>query len=249
MTPNTVMLLAAFVTMCEGYLGILPTIELWGAFFYTKLGTSAKEKASQCGAFIAVRRPLVKNAFPVIKLSQSVKLWQKSYFYMENVDPAIDFINLPPYEADPPAEPRANWGYKPKPMLADATAAINRLRVLTEAKGLVASDLLVAFVERQVLPLQSRPHLICRMSEHRDPSQTCMRAKPSAEVSQLVNEITDLKLSEGSWQFGKRPYSRPHPPPAVSSRLFFLSWSFFFCRDLLCRLISRTCRSSSRPSR
>ena len=27
-TPNTVMLLAAFFTMCEGYLGILPTIEL-----------------------------------------------------------------------------------------------------------------------------------------------------------------------------------------------------------------------------
>ena len=40
LTPNTVMLLAAFVTMCEGYLGILSSIELWGAFFYTKLGTS-----------------------------------------------------------------------------------------------------------------------------------------------------------------------------------------------------------------
>ena len=33
LTPNTVALLSAFVTMCEGYLGILPTIELWGAFF------------------------------------------------------------------------------------------------------------------------------------------------------------------------------------------------------------------------
>ena len=74
-TPNTMMLLAAFVTMCEGYLGILPTIELWGAFFYTKLGTSAKEKAAQCGAFIAVRQPSSKNAFPPIKLPQSVKMW------------------------------------------------------------------------------------------------------------------------------------------------------------------------------
>ena len=56
-----------------------------------------------------------------------MKLWQKSYFYVENVDPGIDFINLTPYEAGPPAEPRANWGYKPKPISADATAAINRL--------------------------------------------------------------------------------------------------------------------------
>ena len=79
-TPNTVMLLSAFVTMCEGYLSILPTIELWGAFFYGKLGTSAKETAAECGAFVAVHRPSKKNAFPVIKLSQSVKLWQQSYF-------------------------------------------------------------------------------------------------------------------------------------------------------------------------
>ena len=67
-------LLSTFVMACEGYLGILPTIELWGAFFYTKLGTSAREKAAQCGAFVVVHRPLVKNAFPVIKLPQSMKL-------------------------------------------------------------------------------------------------------------------------------------------------------------------------------
>lgn len=87
LTPNTVMLLAAFVTLCEGYLGILPTIELWGAFFYTKLGTSVREVAAQCGAFIAVRRPSPKNAFPTIKLPQSVKMWQQSYFYMKKCGP------------------------------------------------------------------------------------------------------------------------------------------------------------------
>ena len=30
LTPNTVVLLAAFATLCEGFLGVLPTIELWG---------------------------------------------------------------------------------------------------------------------------------------------------------------------------------------------------------------------------
>ena len=30
LTPNTVVLLSAFVTLCEGFLGVLPTIELWG---------------------------------------------------------------------------------------------------------------------------------------------------------------------------------------------------------------------------
>ena len=29
--PNTVVLLSAFVTLCEGYLGVLPTLKLWGS--------------------------------------------------------------------------------------------------------------------------------------------------------------------------------------------------------------------------
>ena len=78
MTPNTVTLLSTFVTACEGYPGILPTIELWGAFFYTKLGTSVREVAAQCGAFIVVRWLSPKNAFPTIKLPQSAKMWQQS---------------------------------------------------------------------------------------------------------------------------------------------------------------------------
>ena len=88
--------------------------------------------------------------------------------------------------------------------------------------------MLVAFVERRVLPLQGRPHLICRMSGHCDPSRMCTRDMPKAEVARMVNEIADLKLSEGSWRFGKRPYSRADPPPAVGFSTFsfwYLSWS------------------------
>ena len=95
-------LLSALVTACEGYIGILRTIELWGAFFYGKLGTSAKDTPAECGGYIAVHRPVKWNAFPTIKMAQSVKMWQRSYFYIENVDPATDFLNLLPYEAAPP---------------------------------------------------------------------------------------------------------------------------------------------------
>ena len=31
LTPNAVVLLSAFVTLCEGYLGVLPTLELGGS--------------------------------------------------------------------------------------------------------------------------------------------------------------------------------------------------------------------------
>ena len=100
-------------------------------------------------------------------------------------------------------------------MSADGAAAINRLRELTDAEGLKASDLLVAFVVRRVLPLQGRPHLTSRMSGHRDPCRLSTKEMPAAEVANLVNEISDLKL-EGSWRFAKQPYSRADPPLDIS---------------------------------
>ena len=86
----------------------------------------------------------------------------------------------------------------------------------------MASDLLVAFVERRVLSLQSRPHPIFRMGGHRDPCRLCTKGMPPAEVSRMVNEISDLRMSEKEWRYGKRPYSRHDPPPVVS--FFFLSF-------------------------
>ena len=80
-------LLSAFVTLCEGFLGVLPTIELWGEYFYSKLGTVVKSVPAQCGAFVAVQRSVADNPFPPIALIQSVKMWQQSYFYVKSIFP------------------------------------------------------------------------------------------------------------------------------------------------------------------
>ena len=64
LTPNTVVLLSAFVALCEGFLGVLPTLELWGEFFFSKLGTHAAGVLAQCSAFIAVRILGADNPFP-----------------------------------------------------------------------------------------------------------------------------------------------------------------------------------------
>ena len=96
-------LLSAFVALCEGFLGVLLTLELWGEFFYSKLGTQAAGVPAQCGAFIAGRRSVADNPFPTIKLIKSVKMWQRSYFYVKSVFARGDWVNLPAFEAGPPA--------------------------------------------------------------------------------------------------------------------------------------------------
>ena len=44
-----------------------------------------------------------ENPFPSIKLIKSVKMWQRSYFYVKNVAQQGDYVNLPAYVAGPPA--------------------------------------------------------------------------------------------------------------------------------------------------
>ena len=74
--------------------------------------------------------------------------------------------------------------------------------------------MLAAFVARRVLPLQGRPHLICQMSGHRDPSRMWSKDMPHAEVADTVNYIVNYGLSV-DWRFSKEPYSRANPPPVV----------------------------------
>ena len=80
-----------------------PALELWAEFFQSKLGTVVAGVPAPCGAYIAMRRSCENNPFPPIPLIQSVKLWQKSYFYVKNVAQQGDYVNLPAYEAGPPA--------------------------------------------------------------------------------------------------------------------------------------------------
>ena len=121
-----------------------PWGELWGEFFQSKLGTRMQGVPAQSGAFIAMRRPAADNPFPVITLIQSVTLWQKSYFYVKNVAPQGDYVNLPAYVAGPPAGRRPQWSYRAVTLTPAGAAAVSRLRAMIQSEGLTGSDLLAA---------------------------------------------------------------------------------------------------------
>ena len=120
-------LLAVFATLCEGFLGILPTIKLWGEFFQSKLGTHVAGVPAQCGAFVAMRRSVDDNPFPTIALIKSVKMWQQSYFYVKNIALEGDWVNLPAYEASTPAGRLPSWSHRAKPLSPAGAAAVARL--------------------------------------------------------------------------------------------------------------------------
>jgi len=131
---------------------------------------------------------------------------------VKNVQPGADGINLPPFTNTTPAD-KLNWTMKPRAN-PDLTKMLARVNELIDTHGLKVTDLLCAFQERRVLPLQSRIHKIGHMSGRLDPSRVSTIELSSEEVARRVNKISVAKLAP-DWRWGMEPYSQTNRPPKV----------------------------------
>jgi hypothetical protein len=91
---NTVLALSCFVLFCECYAGLWPSVDLWRRLFYLRPQT-ADLVMLVCGAALIYLRAGI--SFQKIPIIDSTKKWQKTFFYVNNVDPAVDRVNLPPF--------------------------------------------------------------------------------------------------------------------------------------------------------
>ncbi|KAE8783878.1 hypothetical protein D1007_42629 [Hordeum vulgare] len=104
LTANAILQLAAFVTLCEGFLGIEPRLDLSHQLLLqaaSVLGDAPDTmKMTPCGA--ALIHHWTATGFPKLPLHDSVKKWKKGFFYTKKLDPRNDCINLPPFVIAPP---------------------------------------------------------------------------------------------------------------------------------------------------
>ena len=74
------MQLSGFVTLCEGYLGVEPSIDLWVRFFALKQQGPKAGEMSSCGAAVICKR--TGGVCPKMPLEDSTKRWWNSFFYV-----------------------------------------------------------------------------------------------------------------------------------------------------------------------
>ncbi|KAI4990935.1 hypothetical protein ZWY2020_039306 [Hordeum vulgare] len=223
LAPNAILQLAAFVVLCEGFVGIEPRVDLWRNLFFFKQQSIAMEKSeveklkglrpmTPCGAALVHHRS--KSGFPQMPLQESIKHWQKGFFYVKSADPAEDALNMPPFDIAPPT--RRNWDAKtpkPHPEVALICAHLDIL----EKSGLLGRDLLTTMVVRRILPLQRRPHLVFQMVGRHDPCRISTKRFTLGAVARRVNLISIARMDEsGEWTWGMSPFNRAHPPPVGS---------------------------------
>jgi hypothetical protein len=128
---------------------------------------------------------------------------------VKNLKKGADYINLPTFDANGHGEWDSWSAPLPRPAL-DVVKILQRITALQKEGGLKPSDLLLAFLDARVSPLQRRSHKMCFLGSARDPTRHSSRTLMAVEVAQKANRITDVKLP-ASWAWGLRPYDRGNP--------------------------------------
>ncbi|KAE8780994.1 hypothetical protein D1007_45798 [Hordeum vulgare] len=117
LAPNTILQLVAFVVLWEGFIWIEPRLDLWHKLFFFKQQSVTMDKSvaveqsgpkpmTPCGTTLVRHR--TSSGFLQLPLQDSIKKWQKGFFYVKNIDPSHDYINLPPFATAPPTA-KQNW--------------------------------------------------------------------------------------------------------------------------------------------
>ena len=85
LTPNGVQHIAAFITLCEGFLWISPHFDLWRYLFTVSLSkrwVGGKEVSVLMGCVSIHLRHTRASGYPLMRLSTSNKGWHSQWFYV-----------------------------------------------------------------------------------------------------------------------------------------------------------------------
>jgi hypothetical protein len=121
------------------------------------------------------------------------------------------------------------------------------LHALQKEGNLKPSNLLLAFLDARVSPLQRRSHKMCFLGSTGDPTRHSSRALTAVEVAQKVNRIAEVKLP-ASWAWGLRPYDRSNPVAEVRLSGLASAPLFYSINDLtiFCLACAEPVRSADR---
>jgi hypothetical protein len=146
--------------------------------------------------------------FPGLKGKESCKKWQRSFFYVKNLKEGANYINVPPFDANGPEQD--SWSAPLPHPTPDVAKILQLVTALQKDGSLKPSDLLLAFLDARVSPLQRRSHKMCFLGSARDPTRHSSKALTAIEAAQKANRIADVKLL-ASWTWGLKPYNRSNP--------------------------------------
>jgi hypothetical protein len=105
--PNSFTIIAGFVALCEGFLGIYPHRDLFHLYFNIRHNRDSNGDLRNCRSVSFV--PQSRKSYPYIKPHDFAKVWRGSFFYQADQAPLERKYSLRSF-VDGPAEEQDSWG-------------------------------------------------------------------------------------------------------------------------------------------
>jgi hypothetical protein len=156
-SPNSLVSVAGYAALCEGYLGIRPRVDLFQLFFSVRPNYEDDGSLRTCGTICFL--PRRSKEYPFITPLDSAIGWRGSWFYMADKPAPSQAHGLPPF-TNVAAESRDTWT-----AVNDETATpyvkllARRIAKLT-VDGLKGIDTINCWISRRIQPLQHRDRLM-----------------------------------------------------------------------------------------
>jgi hypothetical protein len=145
LTPNFILHIAYFVTLCESFLGIEPHFLLWRSIFRLRPNVSLSHKPELGGAVISVH---AKAQYLEFSMSASVQGWRTKWFYIKDRKASFeDEYGLAPFDISKELKKLASWDSPPTDAeMKEVAPLLDRNQALKGGRGGALSGIqLMAF--------------------------------------------------------------------------------------------------------
>ncbi|KAK1607630.1 hypothetical protein QYE76_031303 [Lolium multiflorum] len=213
LTPNSILHISIFITLCEAFLGVQPNWALWKRIFFCRRNGSANVAYNIGGVVISVRSSV--NYFDV-KLPDSVQGWRKKWLYIREENHGCAEDNIPPFDGAEKILRRHSWDAEATEEERTSTEALMfRIHELQNTRGKELSGIQITayFLRTRVQPLQARKNPFWNYTgdEDADRLSTNLEVK---DLDRLIRRISSLKKKDSIPSTCRvKPYSAAHALP------------------------------------
>jgi hypothetical protein len=218
LTPNSILHIACFVTLCKSFLGIEPHFLLWRSIFRLRPSVSLANKPELGGAIISVH---AKAQYLEFSMSASVQGWRTKWFYIKDHKASSnDEYGLALFDASKELKKLSSWDSGPiDAEMEEIALLLTRIQAFKGGKGgaLSGIQLMAFFVQHRVQPLQHCLSKLWNYSGLVDYSRVSGDLIEKQDVDKRVRALTKLTKDHAVADLAANYFDSAHPLPKVRS--------------------------------
>ncbi|KAK1685178.1 hypothetical protein QYE76_046026 [Lolium multiflorum] len=195
LTPNSILHISIFITLCECFLGTPPNWGMWKCIFLVRCNNSHNTAYNVGGVVICVH-PDVE--YFDVKFPDSLQGWCKRWLYIREEDVDSQEYNVAPFDGSEKILRRRSWAAEATDEEKIATEALmKRIHELqnTHGKELSGIQITAYFLRIRVLPLQASKNPLWMYAGDKDVDRLSKDLSVK-DMEKLVRKISSLSKKD-----------------------------------------------------